>query len=434
MSGRHVATRSPPCRPGCPRHPLRLPFPALAGTAPDRRPDQGHAVGHPPHGGRGLLPGRRRHRRAGRRRRLRRTTRARGRPDPRPGRGDRRRRHHAAPHRRHQLDLRGRPGAAPAVAQDPGTGLAAHPAGRGGRGRRGEHRRRREDRLVRRGAGPLRLLPAGDRRRHRRPAGVPARAGADRGRGCPRTGPGGAAVAAARDAARGRAACQGGQGHGTRLRHRGRTAGAARHRRRGAVPDPLPSGLAGGPQCRRPQRPDVGADQRRASGPARPAAARGDLVRRAAGARRTDHRGRTGHRLRDGGLPAVPAARLRGDRDGVLLLPAVRQARRRRAGTAAGHHGRRRRSHGGHGTAARGRPPRPADGAARPGRGTDRRGVRGPGRGRRPRRPAGRAQPGRDRGRPSVLLGGRRWTTCRSRRPARPCWSRTRTRCCCPER
>ena len=53
---------------------------------------------------------------------------------------------------------------------------------------------------------------------------------------------------------------EGGPGHRTGLGHRRRPAGAARHRRRGTVPRPLPPRLPGGPRRRRAQRPHVVAD------------------------------------------------------------------------------------------------------------------------------------------------------------------------------
>ena len=67
------------------------------------------------------------------------------------GVGHRAGRHHAAPGRGHQLDHRRRTRPAAAGPQDRPAGLRADPAGRGRRGRRRLHRRRREDRLVRRG-------------------------------------------------------------------------------------------------------------------------------------------------------------------------------------------------------------------------------------------------------------------------------------------
>ena len=71
-------------------------------------------------------------------------------------RGHSRRRHDAAPDGRHQLDHRRGPRPAAAGPQDGRAGLGADPPGRGRRGGRRLHRRRGEDRLVRRGGLPLR--------------------------------------------------------------------------------------------------------------------------------------------------------------------------------------------------------------------------------------------------------------------------------------
>ena len=92
------------------------------------------------------------------------------------GAADRAGRHHAAPHRGDQLDLRRRPRPAAADPQDRRAGRGAHPAGGGRRGGGRLHRRRGEDRLVRGGARALHLGAAGHHRRGGRPGGLPARA------------------------------------------------------------------------------------------------------------------------------------------------------------------------------------------------------------------------------------------------------------------
>ena len=192
------------------------------------------------------------------------------------------RRHLAAPRRRHQLDHRRRPGAAAARPQDRRAGLRADPAGR---------RRARSSpsppATSRRSAGSWRPSPGSPRAAVtivaglRRPGRLPA--GARR-----RSSPSGLPVLAlavlpllpARHPAGRRPAREGGPGHRAGLRHRRRAARAARHRRRGAVPRPLPPRLPGGPPRRRAQRPDVVADRGGPGAAAGPAADRGRLVRR----------------------------------------------------------------------------------------------------------------------------------------------------------
>ena len=166
----------------------------------------------------------------------------------------------------------------------------------------------------------------------RRPGRLPARARRRRRRGRARAGARRAAAAAPRHPARRLPAREGGAGHRAGLRHRRRAAGAARHRRRGALPRPLPPRLPGGPPRRRAQRPDVGADLRDPGAAAGSAADRGRLVRRPPGPRGPHRRRRTGHRLQRGDDPHLSAAALRGDRHGVLLLAALRQAGGPRAG------------------------------------------------------------------------------------------------------
>ncbi len=159
------------------------------------------------------------------------------------------------------------------------------------------------------------------------------------------------------------------------------------------------------------------------------AAHRGRLVRRAAGAPGPDHRRRTGHRLQLGHGPHLSAAALRGDRDGVLLLPALGQA-----GRAA---------------CCRWNGPRTPPGRARPRsppaicttRPPD---CSRPPAGSPPWCAATRTRRGgwrngwadtRRRRAPSVLLGGVPLDELPARdAPARPSSSRTRTRCCSPAR
>ena len=116
----------------------------------------------------------------------------------------------------------------------------------------------------------------------RRPGDLPARPRRRRRHRRARTGPGRPAVAAARHQARRHPARKGGPGNGVGVGHGRRAAGAARHRRRGAVPRPLPRGLPGGPPGRRAQRPHVVADLGGPGAAAGSAAHHGGLVRRAA--------------------------------------------------------------------------------------------------------------------------------------------------------
>lgn len=141
------------------------------------------------------------------------------------------RRHDAAPHVRHELDHRRRPRPAAAGPQDRDARRRPHPAGRRGRGRRGVHRRRGEDRLVRRGALPLHRRRAHHRHRRRGSPDLPARA--RRRRRARHAGPGArrAAPAPPRHPAGGPSAGEGGPCHRTRLGHRRGPARAARHRR-----------------------------------------------------------------------------------------------------------------------------------------------------------------------------------------------------------
>lgn len=286
--GRHADSRSSLYGSRRTGRPLGSPVPAVAGPGPARRAAQIDGLGAAAPVRHRRAAARRGHRRTGRDRPLGYAARARGRPHRADGRGHRRRRHHAAPHRGDQLDHGSGPCAAAARAQDRRARLGAHAPGRGGRGRRRLHRRRREDRLVRGGAVAVRGGSHRTGDHLRRPGAVPADARRRGRRRSARHGPGRPAVAAARHPAGRHPAREGGPGDRAGLGHRGRAAGTARHRRRGALPRPLPRGLPGGPQGSRAQRPHVVADLGGPGAAAGRPADHGGLVRGGAGPRRPD--------------------------------------------------------------------------------------------------------------------------------------------------
>lgn len=227
---------------------------------------------------------------------------------PRAGGGLRRRHRSAAPPGGLELDPRRLPGPAAGGPSGLPPRLRAVPADRHRRDRRGRQRGRREDRLVRRARRPAargdRGLAGGERR------GAGHRTGARAGRAARRAGARrlGLAAAGAVRAPLHRAAGARRQGDRAGRRHGGRTPGAARHRRRGALPRPLPGGLPEGPRGRRPLGPDLVPDAGPAGAAARAVRGRGHLVRRPAGGRGADLDRHPGRGLRRHGVPGRTAA------------------------------------------------------------------------------------------------------------------------------